>query len=235
MRTRTAINKAILADRFAVAQARVTLSNRNLEMPAEIVPGALAAVAGPGSVTRADLTWDNAWPKPRPGVVWPALSEPETIRPLVLDDAEELAALYRANSDFLVPFVEIRDDGFFTSEGQRARIERAFTTATAREGWRFAILDGAAIAGTIGLTNVVRGPLQCAKLGYWIDRARNGRGLATAAVGVTAAFAFAEAGLHRLEAWTLVENHASQRVLEKNGFNRFGLARNLLTDRRRMA
>jgi ribosomal-protein-alanine N-acetyltransferase len=34
--------------------------------------------------------------------------------------------------------------------------------------------------------------------------------------------------LHRLEAGTLPDNFASQRVLEKNGFERFGLARRFL-------
>lgn len=150
------------------------------------------------------------------------------IRPLELDDAEELATLYRANSEFLVPFVEIRDESFFTAEGQQQRIARAAATASAREGWRFAILDDGAIAGTIGVTNVVRGPLQSAKLGYWVAQAHGGRGLASRAVGEVATFALYGAGLHRLEAWTLVDNLASQRVLEKNDFNRFGLARGLL-------
>jgi [ribosomal protein S5]-alanine N-acetyltransferase len=150
------------------------------------------------------------------------------IRPLTLEDADELAALYRANRDVLVPFVEIRDESFFTTEGQRRRIARASEAAAAREGWRFAILDSDALAGTIGVTNVVRGPLQGAKLGYWVDRARQGKGLASAAVGAVARFAFEEAGLHRLEAWTLVDNHASQRILEKNGFRQFGLARGLI-------
>ena len=40
--------------------------------------------------------------------------------------------------------------------------------------------------------------------------------------------AFGEFALHRLEAGTLVDNFASQRVLEKNGFERIGLARNYL-------
>lgn len=31
-------------------------------------------------------------------------------------------------------------------------------------------------------------------------------------------------GLHRLQAETLVHNIASQRVLEKNGFSRYGMA-----------
>ena len=53
-------------------------------------------------------------------------------------------------------------------------------------------------------------------------------GLATAAVADVIEFSFGEAGLHRLEAGTLVDNHASQRVLEKNGFERYGLARKLL-------
>ena len=34
--------------------------------------------------------------------------------------------------------------------------------------------------------------------------------------------------LHRVEAATLVENLPSQRVLEKNGFERIGLARSFL-------
>jgi ribosomal-protein-alanine N-acetyltransferase len=150
------------------------------------------------------------------------------VRPLVPGDAEELAALYCANRDHLLPFVEIRNQSFFTAEGQRERIERAAATAANGDGWRFAIVHEGRIAGTIGVTNVVRGPLQCAKLGYWVDRAQHGHGLATTAVGDVVDFAFDEAGLHRLEAWTLVDNLASQRVLEKNGFERFGLARQLL-------
>lgn len=155
----------------------------------------------------------------------PAVS---VIRPVLLDDAEELAALYLANREHLVPFIEIRDDSFFTTEGQRRRIARATEAAAAGESWRFAILDGEALAGTIGVTNVIRGPVQGAKVGYWVAHGRDGKGLASRAVGDVVHFSFEAAGLHRLEAWTLVDNVASQRVLEKNGFTRFGLARALL-------
>jgi ribosomal-protein-alanine N-acetyltransferase len=129
-----------------------------------------------------------------------------------------LLALRFANRDFLRPFDPERDDSFFTLEAQRARIGEH----------NYAILDGDAIAGTIMLSNVARGAFQSANVGYWVDRRRNGRGLATSALAEIVEEAFGELGLHRLEAGTLVDNVASQRVLEKNAFERIGLARRYL-------
>jgi ribosomal-protein-alanine N-acetyltransferase len=145
------------------------------------------------------------------------------IRLLTPDDAEELAGLMAANREFMTPFEPDRIDEFFTADHQRKRIE-----AAGEDHWRWAIVDGGRIVGTVVLADVVRGVLQLGNVGYWVDRAHNGRGLATAAVADVVEFAFGEAGLHRLEAGTLVDNHASQRVLVKNGFERYGLARKLL-------
>lgn len=146
------------------------------------------------------------------------------IRPLLPADAEELAALYTANRSFLAPFDPERPDAFFTATGQEERL----AAIGEHERWLFAVLDGDEIAGTISLTNVVRGALRSASTGYWIDRRRNGRGLATTAVADVVRFAFTAAGLHRIEAGTLLDNAASQRVLEKNGFERIGVARRYL-------
>jgi ribosomal-protein-alanine N-acetyltransferase len=143
------------------------------------------------------------------------------LRPLVRGDAEELLAVRVANRDFLAPFDPVRDESFFTLETMRE-------IATNRDGVRFAILDGGAIAGVISLSNVRRGAFQSANVGYWIDERRNGRGLATRALAEVVGVAFGELRLHRLEAGTLVDNVASQRVLEKNGFERIGLARRYL-------
>ncbi|HZT84531.1 MAG TPA: GNAT family protein [Gaiellaceae bacterium] len=146
------------------------------------------------------------------------------IRPLRPEDAEELAALYLANREFLAPFEPVRPPEFFTAAGQRGRLRRQLDGDT----HPFAILDGGAIAGTINVFHVVRESLQSCAIGYWIDRARNGRGLATGAVGEIVEYAFGELGLHRVEAATLVDNFSSQRVLEKNAFERIGLARRFL-------
>jgi ribosomal-protein-alanine N-acetyltransferase len=150
------------------------------------------------------------------------------IRPVTPDDADELSALYCANREFLAPFEPARDDDFYTVQGQRERIEQIVRDAAAGAGWRFAIVDNGAIVGTINVSDVVRGPMQLANVGYWVAREHNGRGLATQAVADVIEFAFGDAGLHRLEAGTLPDNLASQRVLEKNGFERFGFARKLL-------
>lgn len=146
------------------------------------------------------------------------------IRPLRPEDTEELARLYATNRDFLAPFEPERPPEFFTAEGQRERLERQLADGT----HAFAILDGGAIAGTINLFHIVRESLQSGTIGYWVDGARNGRGLATAAVEDVVAFAFGELGLHRVEAATLVDNVRSQRVLEKAGFERIGVARRFL-------
>jgi ribosomal-protein-alanine N-acetyltransferase len=74
----------------------------------------------------------------------------------------------------------------------------------------------------------VYGFFRSASVGYWVAEDRNAKGLATAAVGELVTRAFGELGLHRLEAGTLVDNIASQRVLEKNDFDRIGLARRYL-------
>ena len=143
------------------------------------------------------------------------------IRRLTVEDAGELAAVLGENREFLAGSSPINAEGFFTVAGQRARIERGGSE-------RFAILDGGRIAGTVSLSNIVPDPLQSATLGYWVTERATGRGLATRAVGELIGIAFEELGLHRIEAGTLVDNIPSQRVLEKNGFERIGLARRYL-------
>jgi ribosomal-protein-alanine N-acetyltransferase len=78
--------------------------------------------------------------------------------------------------------------------------------------------------GRVTLSNIVRGAFQSCNLGYWVGRDDNGRGFATAAVGDVVQVAFDDLCLHRIEAGTLLRNIGSQRVLERNGFVRYGIA-----------
>ena len=141
------------------------------------------------------------------------------------DDAPVLAELLRVNRDFLAPWEPIRDDDNFTVEGQLAAITSALERYRQGITVPSVILDeDDRVAGRITLNDIVRGAFQSCHLGYWLSAAANGRGLATAAVRDMIRVAFEELGLHRLEAGILLHNVRSQRVLERNGFARFGVA-----------
>ena len=147
-----------------------------------------------------------------------------TTRLIRLDDAPALSAALRDNREFLAPWEPVRDESYFTEAGQQEVITsllRGFAEGTTLP---HVILDGRQVVGRITLTGIVRGPFQSANLGYWVVAAANGRGLATAAVREIARIAFADLKLHRIEAGTLLHNAASQKVLARNGFLRFGTA-----------
>jgi ribosomal-protein-alanine N-acetyltransferase len=139
------------------------------------------------------------------------------IRRLALEDAARLVELLLANRESHAAYEPDFPDGYFTIAVQRERI------ASSEHLYAIVDVDGE-LAGTVALSNLVRDPFRSASVGYWVDDARRGRGLATGAVHDIAELAFGELGLHRLEAATLVDNVASQRVLEKNRFTRIGLA-----------
>lgn len=148
------------------------------------------------------------------------------IRPIKLSDASPLAELLVLNRDHLAPWEPERLPEWFTAMGQRDVIRRALDHHRRELGWAGAIVDQTGqLLGRVNLHNIVRGAAQSASLGYWVDAAHTGRGVATAAVAAILRVAFEELALHRVEAGTLVHNTASQRVLLHNGFTLIGVAR----------
>ncbi|GAA3236835.1 GNAT family N-acetyltransferase [Actinocorallia longicatena] len=146
-------------------------------------------------------------------------------RPICPDDAPALAALLRANRDFLAPWEPIRPDVYFTPEGQRAVIEDDLSRLARGDALPHVILDAAgAPIGRITLSGIVRGAFQSGSLGYWLSAPANGKGHATRAVEHIIALAFSALNLHRIQAETLPHNTRSQRVLERTGFTPYGRA-----------
>ena len=147
-----------------------------------------------------------------------------TIRLVAVEDAVALAELVRDNRAFLAPWDPIRPDDYFTANGQEQAIEDALARYLDRTTAPYVIVEHGDIVGRVTLSNIVRGAFQSCNLGYWVASPYTGRGLATTAVGEVMSVAFLELGLHRIEAGTLPHNIPSQRVLERNGFSRFGMA-----------
>lgn len=148
------------------------------------------------------------------------------MRALTAGDAAGLAEALVRNRAFMAPFEPARTEAYYTEPGQRARIEGMLGERD--EGrlvpYVLAEAGGGAPVGAISLASITRGPLCSGGVGYWVDRAWNGRGLATAAVEEVCRVARDELGLHRVEAGTLLDNVRSQRVLAKAGFEPYGVA-----------
>lgn len=119
-------------------------------------------------------------------------------------------------------------DGFFTTAGMTRRIDQVIDESARGERRYWTIRVDGALAGDISLSHIQRGALQNANVGYMVDVAFRGRGVATAAVRLAVESAFGELGLHRLEAGVMPSNVGSQRVLERAGFTRVGTTRSLL-------
>ncbi|MGW7139471.1 GNAT family N-acetyltransferase [Streptomyces xanthophaeus] len=148
------------------------------------------------------------------------------MRGLALGDAAGLAEAFTRNRAAMAHVEPVRAEAFYTERGQSARIEGALAEREAGRLLPYVLADTAtgAPVGAINLGSITLGPLCSGGIGYWVDRAWHGRGLATAAVEEVCRIARDEVGLHRVEAGTLVDNLASQRVLAKAGFEQYGLA-----------
>lgn len=154
------------------------------------------------------------------------------LRLAALDDAETLATLLRENWDFLSPFEPERAPEYFTAQGQRDVLSGLLDEHAAGRVVPYVIEHDGVVVGRITVSGIVRGPLLSGDVGYFVAQAVNGRGVATTAVAELLTTAFAEEpaglGLHRVQAGTLLSNSASQAVLQRNGFERIGVARRYL-------
>jgi ribosomal-protein-alanine N-acetyltransferase len=147
------------------------------------------------------------------------------LRPAAVSDAAALAEAYARNRKHLAPWEPVRSEDFFTTHGQAVVLDHDQRERRAGRmvRWLLAGRSGE-ILGSMTLGGIVLGPFRNANLGYWVDGEQTGRGLATTAVRLVCRIADRELGLHRIQAGTLLENSASQRVLIKSGFEPFGVA-----------
>jgi len=147
------------------------------------------------------------------------------LRPVLTKDAEVLLDLFMENRDFFEKFSMERNETFYTIEFQLERIKQYEEDSRTDQAYNFGIFkhDGTLI-GTINLFQVLRGALQGAFIGYFLDKKHNGKGYTTEAVKLLVGYAFNELKLHRIEAGVMPHNIGSIRVLEKSGFHKEGIA-----------
>jgi len=166
--------------------------------------------------------------QPQPAPRAPVLTHQVTLTLLTADDAPALVELETRNRDQLMVGAPARSESWFTEAGQRTTIAHALADREVGRSLPLAIrLEDKGvtrIVGRLNLSGIIRGAFDSASLGYWVDDAVSGRGIATAAVRSAIAVAFGGLGLHRIQAEVKVGNDASARVLEHCGFAEYGLA-----------
>jgi ribosomal-protein-alanine N-acetyltransferase len=154
------------------------------------------------------------------------------LRPLVPQDFNAWSEVRRRNGEWLTQWEPLRlphhPDPETNREVFAARCGSRDRERLAGSQYAFGIFVDGTFAGELNLNNIVRGAMQSATIGYWIDRARAGRSLMSESIVVLMQFAFEELNLHRLEICIIPRNSNSRRVVEKLDLREEGTAQRFL-------
>ncbi|MBL8549208.1 MAG: GNAT family N-acetyltransferase [Hyphomonadaceae bacterium] len=142
-------------------------------------------------------------------------------------DFQEWAELRSRSRAFLTPWEPTWAEDELSKAAFRYRVRRYLQDIDDGRAYPYFMFSRAdhRLVGGATLSQVRRGAAQAATLGYWIGAPHQNRGYTTDAVRTIVHYAFEDLNLHRVEAACQPENHASQAVLRKAGFEHEGRAR----------
>ncbi len=145
-------------------------------------------------------------------------------------DFEEWADLRGRSRAFLTPWEPAWPADELSRDAYRRRLRRYLEDIREGVAYPFFVFRtaDARLVGGVTLSRVTRGVAQMASLGYWVGEPFRRQGHTGAAVRAVLGFAFAQVGLHRMEAACLAHNTASRSLLEGVGFTQEGVARGYL-------
>lgn len=156
-----------------------------------------------------------------------------TIRFYEVDDADVLYEAARESISEVHPWLPWCHPDYALHEAQDW-IQATLLERSRGHAYQFAIFDAQRrFLGGCGL-NLVNDVHRFANLGYWVRTSATGQGAAVAATKLLAEWAFKNTNLERLEIVAAVDNPRSQRVAEKAGAHREGIARSRLLVHERM-
>lgn len=144
-----------------------------------------------------------------------------------VEDFKNWVELRTRNIDHLKPFDPEWAPDWNVIENYRARVDYQQREWRAGRGYFFCLFDRYEdkMIGGLNVNNVVHGSAQFGSLGYWICDDYEGKGMMSEAMDATITFCFDAIKLERLNAATLEHNARSQKLLERFGFEKEGLAK----------
>ena len=145
------------------------------------------------------------------------------LRPLQLDDAEELFEVIDANRAYLrtwLPWLDANSHvehtrSFIRTSEDRERQTGALCALIEHQG---------KICGTMGF-NVIDAVNRSGEIGYWLSEDHTGRGIATACCRALMRHGFTVLDLNRITLSAAVDNTRSRAIAERLGFVQEGLLR----------
>lgn len=134
-------------------------------------------------------------------------------------DCEELIALNRASVAF--------HRGLASPPKAKSEFDDYLTRSESEDNVCFLVCRSTdkAIVGSINLSQIFRGPLQSAYLGYYVGAQFANQGYMTEAVKLTLRHAFQTLKLHRVEANIQPGNTASIAMVRRAGFTQEGFSK----------
>lgn len=150
------------------------------------------------------------------------------LKVLTPEDSQSLCEYYKKNKEHLQNFEPLRDDEFYTIEGQREVLIEGYKQFLNGTSCNFGIYINKRLIGKIQLSNIVRGIFQNAFVGYSIDEEEQGKGYMQEGLKLLLDYAFEDMQLHRIEAATLIDNERSQNVLKICEFKDNGVSKDYL-------
>ena len=166
------------------------------------------------------LWWPNEVPVLQHGSV--------TLRPL---EDTDIDAVYRACQDPVIPqFTRVISP--YSREDAADFVRSSPFAFTERRAIQFAIDSGVGdereFAGAISIHSIKLAD-HAGELGYWMAPEFRGKNICSTAAELITEFALDSIGFNRIEALVDHNNIASQKVLQKSGFEREGLLRKKVT------
>ena len=146
------------------------------------------------------------------------------------DDVHEVIDYEKRNGEHFARWETPRDPSSWDIDRRRElmAVRRAAADNDTGYGFIATFPDQPKIVARASLTDIARGGFQAATLGFTVDAASEGRGLAYEAVSAVLELAFGMLALHRVAANYQPINERSGRLLKRLGFVVEGYARDYL-------
>lgn len=148
-----------------------------------------------------------------------------------LDQAQQAPQFLEHNRAHFSSWAPPASEGFYTEDywaAQIAAMHEAFETGSAVRLWLWSKDNPSSLIGTVGFSQVFRGPFCSCMLGYQLDHRFEGKGIMREALQTAIRYMFAEQKLHRIGANYRPENVRSGNLLTKLGFSIEGFAKDYL-------